>query len=251
MFHPIRYLPLQQVKKNLFLFFLLVFCRSSAQTLQGVITEAQTGKPLSAVTVVNIATQQSVYTDVSGAFSLPLNGSRQVVFTYVGYKNIQKYITDEEIEKGVKVAMSIIRYELSEFILRPGYTPYQLDSIRRRAVYSRTMVWQRTSSVMSPFSLLADRLSHKSRQRYQFQKNFYKWEGEKFIDTRYTPELVASLTGLTGDTIGYFMNANPMPFDYARAATDLELKMWIRYNYKQWLKKPVIPVTDTVQTKVK
>jgi hypothetical protein len=63
--------------------------------------------------------------------------------------------------------------------------------------------------------------------------------------------LVAALTGLTGDTVGYFMNANPMPFDYARAATDLELKMWIRYNYKQWLKNPVIPSVDTTQIKVK
>jgi hypothetical protein len=28
-----------------------------------------------------------------------------------------------------------------------------------------------------------------------------------------------------------------MPYDYARAATALELKMWIKYNFSDFLKK--------------
>lgn len=230
----------------LFTYLLLLSSPLYAQVLKGVVTEAQTGKPLSAVTVVNIATQESATTDENGHFSLPLTNGRQVVFSYVGYKTIQKYITDEELNTSVRVAMPILRYELKELILRPkNYSPYQLDSLHRRSVYSRTLAWKRTGSVLSPFSLIADRLSHKSKQRYTIQKNYNRWEDEKYIDTRYTPELVESLTGLTGDSIGYFMNANPMPYDYARTATELELKMWIRYSYRQWLKNPLIPHLDS------
>jgi hypothetical protein len=216
-----------------------------AQVLKGIVTEAQTGKPLSSVTVVNITTQESSYTDENGHFSLPLTNGRQIVFSFVGYKTIQKYITDEELSSSVRIAMPILRYELQELILRPNYTPYQSDSLHRRKVYSRTLAWKRTGSIMSPFSLLADWLSHKSKQRYTFQKNYNRWEDEKYIDTRYTPQLVESLTGLTGDSIGYFMNANPMPYDYARTATELELKMWVRYQYRLWIKNPVIPQVDT------
>jgi hypothetical protein len=54
---------------------------------------------------------------------------------------------------------------------------------------------------------------------------------------------VGTTTGLTGDSIGYFMYAYPMPYDFVHTATSLEMKMWIRYNYKQWIKK------DTVATK--
>jgi hypothetical protein len=32
------------------------------------------------------------------------------------------------------------------------------------------------------------------------------------------------------------MYAYPMAYDFARTATDLELKMWIRDNYREWLK---------------
>lgn len=216
-----------------------------AQVLKGTVTEAQTGRPLVAVTVVNIATQESVYTDERGNFALPMQTGRQVVFSFVGYKTIQKYITDEELSGGMKIALPIQRYELAELVLRPKYTPYQLDSLHRRTVYSRPLAWKRTRSIMSPVSLIADRLSHKSRERYKFQKNFTRWEDEKFVDTRYTPELVESLTGLAGDSVGYFMNAYPMPYDYARSATELELKMWIRYNYRQWIKNPVIPNLDS------
>jgi hypothetical protein len=101
-------------------------------------------------------------------------------------------------------------------------------------------------SVFSPASALAEQFNKKSKQRARFQTNFAKWENQKFIDTRYSPEQVNALTGLTGDTLAAFINAHPMPYDYARTATDLEVKMWIRYNYREWIKKPIVlpkPIT--------
>jgi len=44
------------------------------------------------------------------------------------------------------------------------------------------------------------------------------------------------MTGLTGDSIHLFMQQYPIDYEFARSATDLEIKMWVRNNYKQWLK---------------
>lgn len=214
-------------------------------------TEAQTGKSLYPVSVINVSTQQTVYTNQFGAFTINATEGQQLVFSMVGYKEQRKYITAELLKTGIKVALPILSYELNEFVLRPNYTPYQLDSLKRRSTYKRTLAWQRTNSIMSPVSFVADRISKKSRSRLQFQRNFNKWESEKFIDTRYTPELVSQLTGLTEDSLGYFMNAYPMDYDYARAATDLELKMWIRFHYKEWKKNPVIPQIDSAKAAIK
>jgi len=93
---------------------------------------------------------------------------------------------------------------------------------------------------MSPFSAIAEKFSKKSKRAFQFQKDFYRLESEKFIDTRYTPDLVNELTGATGDSIGHFMYAYPMPYDFARTASDLEIKMWIRTSYKVWARKDSI-----------
>lgn len=215
------------------------------------VTEGQTGKSLYPVSVINVSTQQTVYTNQFGAFNISATEGQQLVFSMVGYKEQRKYITAELMKNGIKVALPILSYELNEFILRPKYTPYQLDSLRRRSTYKRTLAWQRTNSVMSPVSFIADRISKKSRSRLEFQRNFNKWEGEKFIDTRYTPDLVSNLTGLTGDSLGHFMNAYPMEYDYARNATELELKMWVRYHYRLWIKNPVIPVIDSTNKEIK
>jgi hypothetical protein len=38
------------------------------------------------------------------------------------------------------------------------------------------------------------------------------------------------------------MNAYPMPYDFARVASELEIKVWIREQFKEWLKNPIIPI---------
>jgi len=134
--------------------------------------------------------------------------------------------------------MQLLSYQLKEYIVRPkNYTQYQIDSLQRHSTYQRTLARERTGSVMSPVTFIAERVSKRSKQIYNFKKQYYYWEDQRFIDSRYTSELVGALTNLTGDTLAYFMNAYPMPYDYARTATDLELKMWIRSNYRQWVSR--------------
>ncbi|GBL35256.1 hypothetical protein EMGBS15_08510 [Filimonas sp.] len=45
------------------------------------------------------------------------------------------------------------------------------------------------------------------------------------------------MTQLEGDDLASFMNQYPMDYEYARVATELEIKMWIKYNFQDYLKK--------------
>jgi hypothetical protein len=67
---------------------------------------------------------------------------------------------------------------------------------------------------------------------------FIRGEQDKFIATVYTASRVNRLTGLAGEDAGIFMDAYPMNYDFARAASELELNMWIWNNYKQYRNKP-------------
>lgn len=213
------------------------------QSMSGIVSDGSTGKLLHPVTVVNITTQKAVYTNEFGAFSIPATEGQRIAFSFVGYKTMQRPITAADINSIVAIKMDILNIELSEFVFRPK--TYSFDSAERRATYTKVLGWHRANSITSPFSFVADRLSRESKMRQKFQRNFYKWENEKFIDSRYTPWLVEQQTNLTGDSLAFFMNAHPMPYDYARTASDIELKMWIRYHYRLWLKNPVIPVIDS------
>lgn len=205
--------------------------------MQGVVTDATTGRPLYPVTVVNTTTQKATTTDEKGLYTIMANTGDVVAFSYIGYKSVEKPKPTSVLIATANIAMEVADYQLKEFMLRPGnLTKYQIDSAERRATYRRELVRDHPSPFASPVSALAEQFSRKAKRVYQFQKDFQERELNRFIDTRYTPELVTTLTHLTGDSIGYFMYAYPMPYDFARTASDLELKMWIRDSYKSWTK---------------
>ena len=219
---------------------------SQAQTLQGVVTNVNSGKPLWPVTVVNITTQQAAATDESGFYSIPANPGDKIAFSYIGYHTIEKVKPPSVIVATLNIVMEPTSYGLQEFQVRPGHlTQYQLDSAERVSIYKIQLERTHPSPFLSPASAIAEKFSKKAKETYKFQKVFAAGEIEKFIDTRYSPDLVNELTGITGDSIGHFMYAYPMPYDFARTASDLEIKMWIRSNYKEWIKK------DTAQSAIK
>jgi hypothetical protein len=140
-----------------FLFFLPI--ATNAQTMMGRVLDLRTGKPLSPVTVVNIATQQATSTDDKGMYSIPANMGEVIAFTYIGYKTVKKTKPVSVIIATVDVGMEPADYLLPEFKVLPGnLTPYQRDSLERRSIYKVPL--QRTRpTVMSPASLIAEKFS--------------------------------------------------------------------------------------------
>jgi hypothetical protein len=196
--------------------------------MQGIVTDAATGKPMYPVTVVNVFTQAASSTDEYGLYVIPAKQGDLISFSYIGYKTVKKVKPVSVIIATMNIVMEQADIELDEFRVHPGRTQYQIDSAERAAIYKVTLQRTHPNPFVSPIGALAEQFSRRDRRIYKFQRNFIAGEMEKFIDTRYTPELVNKLTGLTGDSIGHFMYAYPMPYDYARVATDLEIKMWIR-----------------------
>lgn len=227
---------------KLILFILLLLPLSVfSQNLSGIVIDDYSGNPLYPVTIVNLSTQQSTYSNSDGSYSIRAMAGQTIAFSYIGYEHVEYTVAPGASNTNVKIKMYSTSYQLRELIVRPKYTPYQIDSIENKRTYAPALSLPHSNPIASPVSFIAEKLSSRSKQIFRFQKNLKEWENQRFIDTRYTPQLVSSLTGLEGDSIGYFMNAYPIDYKYARAATDLELKMWIKYNYKDWLKngKPV------------
>ncbi|MGN6566767.1 MAG: carboxypeptidase-like regulatory domain-containing protein [Flavipsychrobacter sp.] len=226
-----------RLRYYIFTVLLLLGVAAKAQTLKGVVTDAA-GKPLAAVTVVDVNTQQSTYTDAQGEYTIPAKSGDKIAFSSIGFKSAERLVPPTLGVTELNVQLQQLTYQLNEATVRlHQYTPYQLDSMERRSPYKLPLQREKESSAMHPISLVAERVFGMHKDVYKFQKDFNYWEKQRFIDTRYTPELVESLTSLQGDTLANFMNAYPMDYDFSRNATDLEIKMWIRYNYKQYANK--------------
>lgn len=213
-----------------------------AQQLRGIVRNAETLAPLHFASVTNLRNRQMAFADSTGHFSLQATAGDVLAVASPGFATMQRRVPPVMGALEFQLDMEPLNFTLNEVLVRPKYTAYQIDSIERHSTYQRTLARQKNGSVMSPVSALAEALSTKQKRLYRFKKEFARMEDERFIDTRYTPTLVAQMTGLQGDTLAHFMNSYPMPYDYARTATDLELKMWIRTQYKAWMKEPhVIP----------
>ncbi len=215
-----------------------------AQSLQGVVTDAATGLPLFAVSVVNEKTQLGTTTDENGFYTLPANTGETIVFSYVGYKTQEHVKPISVIIATMNIKLQPATTQLKEFVFHGDKrSQYQIDSAERKVIYHTVLSRKPPSPFTSPVSAIAELFSKKAKMAYEFQKNFAIDEDNRFIDTRYTPALVTKMTGLTGDSVAHFMYAYPMPVMYAREASDLELKMWIRDSYKQWMKQQTIADT--------
>lgn len=221
---------------------LLAWSSSHGQTLRGNVTDGQTAKPLYGATVIDRRTDQVTHTDELGIFSLQAQYGDSIAFQFSGYHT---EIRVANISMPLQVELQPLSVRLKEFVVR-DLTPFQRDSMELTSLYSKELNTERVKPGFSNangggftgiIGSAVQKISRSYKQNKRFKENFEHDMQQKYIDTRYTQPLVTSLTGLTGDTVVLFMNTHPMDYAFARAATDLELKMWIRSTYKTYLQE--------------
>ena len=224
--------------RQLFIFIAIICSFNAKATVwRGTILDADSKRPIQGATITNTASSAIVITNEFGQFDISGKEGDKVSFYCPGYRT-ETHIIIKGLE-GIRLnfSMKLSSRELNEVVIKQRYkTKYQIDSAERKVIYRSTLVRQK-SGIGSPFSMLAEKISPKQRALFKFKKTFGTLEEQQFTDSRYTPEMVASLTNLGGDTLAHFMNSYPMPYDYARAATALELKMWVKYNFRDFLKQ--------------
>jgi hypothetical protein len=138
-------------------------------------------------------------------------------------------------------AQDTTRQRLQEVVILSEMAKYKRDSARLDSIYAKTMrdvnqdvdVHLGNGVVFEGlFSKMARKISGRDKKDKKFLATYRQMQSEKVVAIRYNPRVVASVTGLKGDLAASFINQNPMPEDFARTATELELKMWIRERYK-------------------
>jgi hypothetical protein len=210
---------------------------AAAQVWNGKIVDYENKAPLQSVVVTNTNNKMFVFTDEQGNFSIDAATGDKISFSCPGYKTESHTVIQGVGNVRLTFGMKLYGTELNEVVFKRRFaTQYQNDSADRRVTYKKVLDYER-AGIGSPVSFVADRLSRKSKDLYNFKKMYSQMETQRYIDTKYTPELVQGLTQLKGDTLARFMNSYPMPYDYARTATDLEMKMWIRTNFKAFMQK--------------
>ncbi len=224
---------------TIFIFLLMPFL-STAQLLEGTIIDNETKLSIPAVTVINQTRSIISYSDSNGYYKIPFTTGDSILFSHTAYKPVFQHMAFSLGNQYKTILMNPKVYGLKQATII-GRTKYQQDSIQKYETYEHTMNKTQATGKFTGLgcsgciSAIADKILGISKRAKRFKNNFNTDEQQEYIDTRYTPALVASLTGLKDDSLGFFMNKYPMEYQFARQASELELKAWIRDNYKQYL----------------
>jgi hypothetical protein len=229
-------------KKNYKLGYILVllcsFFGSSAlyaqYNLSGKIySTGDTKELLKHVSVYNITTKDQMYCTDEGYYSVPIHKGDTVLFEMLGYFPYRYFagaITGP-VNKNVLLA---IKKNMLAGVIVDGRTQYQKDSLAREKLFGKEVNQEQVVTLASPITSLYQQFSKKYKDLRKFQAQYAENERQKYIDTKYTYELVNKLTKLEGDSAAYFMNAYPMEYNFARTSNPNEIKFWIIHNYKEY-----------------
>lgn len=205
--------------------------------LRGTIVDSSFKKGLESVSIENMTSHRGTFSDQQGNFELEVKEGDNIYITYLGYKSKSFRVSDNDETKSKLILLALKPVQLKDITIYRGPTEYQKDSIRRASIYKSAFEYKQSKSVMTPVTSIYQKFSKKYKNLRRFQDQIIDNEKQKFIDSRYTAELVHSLTGLEDDSLAVFKNAYPMEYEYARVASELELKMWIKYNFQDYRSK--------------
>lgn len=227
------------LKHILLLSLSVFFCSGllAQNTFRGTIIDSASGIPMSKVSIKNLISKNGTLSDLRGEFSLQVNDGDVIQISYLGYK--QKIIRLQSVAelKSRYIEMVEQKNTLPTATIRKPMTQYQIDSSERAFLYADAFGYKQQKSAMSPISSLYQRFSKKHKEIRKFQNQIIEMERQNFIDTKYTPDVCAKITGIEGDNLAKFMQSYPMEYAFARTASELEIRLWIRYNWEDFKKK--------------
>lgn len=204
---------------------------------KGFVYDSASKATMNPVRVENLTTHEGTFTNQVGYFELDAKPTDHIIFSMIGYKNLIVRVEENDNVKYNSIFLRPSPISLKGVVIKKGPTQYQLDSARRADIYKDVFEYEQEKSAFSPISSIYQKFSKKHKNTRKFKNQIVNMEEQNFIDSRYTRELVMILTKLKEEDAQSFMNAYPMEYMFARTASDLEIKMWIKYNYQEYSKR--------------
>ena len=232
---------------------LFPFSISYCQTLSGRIVNYENGAILPHVVILNLNhSNMGATSNEYGKYAIAASKGDSIRFSLLGYQSRILVYNGNNESWFESITLNSESQMLDTIVIHRELTKFEKDSIENRKLYGNTLDYKppkvklpslkdlkagESLKIGSPISGLLGKTTKEYKKNKAFKEMYENDEHQTFIESRYTPELVTKLTTLEGNALYDFKQAYPMSYDYARQASNLEVMMWIKYNYKDWLAK--------------
>jgi hypothetical protein len=193
--------------------------------------DSLSNKPLAFVAIENLRTNGIQRTNKEGKFNINARVGDSIVFSRLGYFTYTYVVIDDKVEN-LDIQLLSKKNVIEEVIVTR--TKYEKDSLARASIVKKGLDYEQVNTISSPVTSVYQQFSRKYKDLRKFQSQYKDNEQQRYIDTKYTYDIVNELTKLHGDVAAFFMNAYPMEYKFARTSSEVEIKAWILNNFKEW-----------------
>jgi hypothetical protein len=199
-------------------------------------SDNRTGMP--GVTIMNKISRMGTVSNESGRFAIDAMPGDTLEFSLLGY--YKKSLTVPTTSMFINVYLTRQVIGLSE--VHVVGKDHKRDSLATREEYGKYFNYHKPGAMdvlktlpSNPITALTYLVPSKTRKRKEhFQEQLVYWEKEKYIDNRYSPELVTRMTRLSGEELDSFMLRYRPGYQFLQEATDYDLMLFIKNSYKNY-----------------
>ena len=220
---------------------------SQQRWISGYLRDSSTHFPIVKGTISNPVTRKKIETDANGFFRVRVSPD-DLLYAFADtyrYDTLRYSILYGDTLTIYLVPLGNV---LGNVTVRSQYTKYQLDSMERKATFDlmrgqtlNAIASNRSSGFGLTFNL--DRFTKKKyRNKKKEEKLFEKTEERAYVNYRFSPPVVASYTGLKGDSLRHFIYRFTPSYEWLRQhPSNDDVLYYINEKlkeYKSTLQKP-------------
>lgn len=231
------------------LFFLLLISVSfvKAQTLEGIVMELDSSKPIQQVEVRNLSTDATVETNASGEFTIAAEINDLLSFGYPGFRLDTLVVTDFELKR--VYLTPIADFNILEDVEITDLTDVQLEEeIRIAKERGRSVHTAQGGGIAISPSRLFGREAKEARRRYDL---LLIEREDRLIRSRFNEQTITQITPLEGRELDLFMVRFKPTYDFVERSDEEQIRLYIMDSYKEFKnmsqeEKDQIKLIDTV-----
>lgn len=204
----------------------------------GMVTDEDTKTGLPAVTIINKRNNTGTLSSESGRFYIEAMPGDTLEFSMLSY--MRKEVLAPAMSATINVSLTKRIFGLQEVNVKGRN--YQRDSAALRDEYGKYFNYKKPGAVdvlktlpANPITALSYLVPSKARKRKeQFHEQLVYWEKEKYIDYRYSPEVVARMTKLDGAELDSFMLKYRPSSQFAQEANEYDFLLYIKRTFEEY-----------------
>lgn len=243
---------IKQLFLSLFLFLMISAVKAQDHTIfiRGTVIDSASGAPMELVSVYQNSSRAGVLTDENGNYTLELSQNGILRFSYLGYKDFSFPVVLLSDDQNLNVRMTVLPFYTPELNITARKIS-KIDSLNNRKEYNTIFMADQPSSYMmvaeysgsgiglSPSRFYENHLSAHNRHLRAYRKIIEKEEKVTYISSRFTPQLVTSITGLKSPSLESFMVRNRPGYEALQKLSEYDLATYIQQCFRK--QKPEIP----------